>query len=147
MADPGKILSTPEIAQAWARITITRWQDKIRKLKFENPDHLLNSFVRDVINDARGDQVKIQLAFNFYGRFVDMGVGRGVKIGNVKENATSRRLEGKMLGNRRRPRKWYSKTLRAETLRLTEILAQQYGRSVIDMILQNFVLTTEENGK
>jgi short-subunit dehydrogenase len=58
-----------------------------------------------------------------------MGVGRGVKIGDVKESATSRRLSGKMLGNRRRPKKWYSKTFHAEVMKLSEIFAKEYGQT------------------
>ncbi len=52
-----------------------------------------------------------------------MGVGRGVKIGDVKESVISRKLSGKMLGNRRRPKKWYSKTFHAEVMKLSEIFA------------------------
>ena len=50
--------------------------------------------------------------FNEYGRFVDMGVGRGVAVGaagttNFKKY---RREDGKLKYYGRTPRKWYSKT-------------------------------------
>lgn len=143
MATDLKHITQPEIADAWAKFTVKAWQDKITKLKIGNTGQLMDSFVRDVVMGAQGDVVKVSFAFKYYGRFVDMGVGKGVKIGGVKESATSRHLQGKMLGNRRHPEKWYSKTLRHEQLRLTEILAEYYGQSAIDMILSGFVRVVE----
>jgi hypothetical protein len=143
MATDIKKLTQPEIADAWAKFTVKAWQDKISKLKIGSSGQLMDSFVRNVVMGAQGDVVKIQFAFRYYGRFVDMGVGKGVKIGGVRTNATSRRLEGKMLGNRRHPEKWYSKTLRHEQLRLIELLAEYYSQSAIEMIVSNFVQVIE----
>ncbi|MEI7526576.1 MAG: hypothetical protein WCJ95_19675 [Mariniphaga sp.] len=54
-----------------------------------------------------------------------MGVGRGTSISGVLESKVSRTLEGKMLGNRCRPKKWYGKTFYAEVATLKEILAKE----------------------
>jgi len=120
-------LTQSQVADEWAKITIKVWREKIVKLKAVDHSFLWMSFLKNVIGAANGDVIKIEFAFKYYGKFVDMGVGKGVKIGNVKENATSRRLEGKMLGNRRKPKKWYSKTFHHEMMRLSEILKYEYG--------------------
>ena len=125
--DPKTKLSQSQIADKWARITIKRWRKKIRQLRIGSSHELNKSFIKDVIGAANGDLIKIEFAFNYYGKFVDMGVGKGSKISQVKENRTSRRLEGRMLGNRRRPKKWYSKTFHAESMRLLEIMSEHYS--------------------
>ena len=58
-------------------------------------------------------------------------------IGQVKENQDSRKLEGKMLGNRRRPKKWYSRTFAAEAMKLGEIMAKEFGRRGTVVISEN----------
>lgn len=126
-----------DIVNGWAKVTITAWRENIVKMKIGNTQDLYNSFVEHVINQANGDKIKIEFAFKYYGKFVDMGVGKGVKIGDVKENSTSRRLEGKMTGNRRRAKKWYTKELRHQVLRLEELLSEKYGRQVQNMITEN----------
>jgi len=63
-----------------------------------------------VVASAQGDVLKIDFAFKYYGKFVDMGVGKGVEDRSGQGESDSRKLEGKMLGNRRRPKKWYSRT-------------------------------------
>ena len=126
-----------EIADAWAKITIKRWKKKMLTMKVGDSGELAKSFLYDVIATAQGDIVKIDFAFQYYGKFVDMGVGKGVKIDQVKENVTSRRLEGKMLGNRRRPKKWYSKTFHSEVMKLSEILQEKYGHKGIVAITEN----------
>ena len=66
-----------------------------------------------------------------------MGVGKGTPLGGVKENKTSRALSGKMTGNRRFPKKWYSKTLFAETATLKEILARDFAHKGALTIIEN----------
>lgn len=137
MATTSKKLSQPQIADAWAKITVKIWKEKILKLKIGSTGQLMDSFIHDVIGSAQGDVLKIDFAFLYYGKFVDMGVGKGVKIGGVKENMTSRRLEGKMLGNRRRAKKWYSKTFHAEVARLSEIMREKYSNQATFIIKEN----------
>ena len=66
-----------------------------------------------------------------------MGVGKGVKIGDVSESRTSRRLDGRMTGNRRRPKKWHSKTFYAESMRLGELIRDNYARRVSIVVEDN----------
>lgn len=137
MQSPQTKLSEREIAEAWAKITIVKWKKKLASNKIGDTGTLLKSFKYNVLASAQGNVLKISLLFEYYGRFVDMGVGKGVKIGDVKESATSRRLSGKMLGNRRRPKKWYSKTFHAEVMKLGEIFAKEYAHRGVLVITEN----------
>ena len=124
-----KQLTQAQVADAWAKITVKEWRTKLVKLKAVRSNQLWQSFIHNVVSRADGDVIKIAFAFKYYGKFVDMGVGKGVKIGGVKENATSRRLQGKMLGNRRKPKKWYTSTLQHEVYRLAELLGTEYAQT------------------
>jgi hypothetical protein len=126
-----------EIADAWAFYTIKIWREKLQKLRIGQTGQLETSFLKEVIGTPQGAVISIRFAFLYYGKFVDMGVGRGTKIGGVSENRTSRALEGKMLGNRRRPKKWYGKTFYAEVATLKEILSKEYGHKAALVICEN----------
>jgi hypothetical protein len=131
-------IDTPQIAKAWADITIKIWRQRLIKVGAVRTNHLWQSFVENVIQQANGDVAKVEFGFLFYGKFVDMGVGRGTKIGGVRENAANRRLVGKMLGDRRKPKKWYSKALASETMRLSEILGKTYAEGTAAIIKEDF---------
>ena len=106
-------------AQAWADIVIKNWLNKIDQLRINYSYQLSDSFMHHVLANAGGDLQRIEFAFAFYGRMVDMGVGKGVKISLVKE----RRFEGFL----RRPKPWYSVTLYSEVKKLREILQTKYA--------------------
>lgn len=110
-----------DIVKEWADIVIERWIRKISRLKIGNTNSLLKSFRHSVSNDANGDPAKVSFAFNYYGRFVDMGVGRGVRIDQVDQS-------------NRKPKPWYSKTFINECNRLAQILADQYGKAAANSI-------------
>ncbi|MDP1624111.1 MAG: hypothetical protein Q8M08_17445 [Bacteroidales bacterium] len=129
--------STFQIADSWAFYTIKIWKEKLQKLRIGQTGGLETSFLKEIIGTPAGDVIAIRFAFLYYGKFVDMGVGRGTKIGGVAENRTSRALEGKMLGNRRKPKKWYGKTFYAEVATLKEILAKEYGHKGALVIAEN----------
>ena len=126
-----------EIADAWAFYTIKIWKEKLQKLRIGQTGALESSFLKEVIGTPKGGVISIQFSFLYTGKFVDMGVGKGTKIGGVSENRTSRALEGKMLGNRRRPKKWYGRTFYAEVATLKEILAKEYGHKGTLVICEN----------
>lgn len=114
--------------EAWADIVLDRWKNKIDRLQIGYTLALENSFRMEVISNAGGDVSRIEFAFKYYGKFVDMGVGRGVKIADVSEMKVSRRLEGNRQGNYRRPKQWYGRTFYAERLKLMEILSGKYAK-------------------
>jgi hypothetical protein len=111
-------------AEAWAAILIEKWQKEIDRLNINDTGALRNSFEKAVAASSGGDLQKIELAYNFYGYFVDIGVGRGVKIGEGREKSQ----EAKLLGNRARsPKPWLSKILKQEAWKLAEIMKEKYG--------------------
>ncbi|MGL4908164.1 MAG: hypothetical protein ACRCZB_00755 [Bacteroidales bacterium] len=109
MADNTNISLT---VAAWANIVIRNWEDKMRKLNINSTYALARSFAYTVENNAGGDPARIEFAFNYYGRFVDMGVGGGQKLGET---------------GRRRPKKWYSKPFFADVRKLGELMLAKYA--------------------
>lgn len=101
--------------EAWAKIVIERWEKKIVALKINRTGKLLSSLSQTIITQANGDPVKIIFAFEYYGKFVDMGTGRGVKINQV-ENSN------------RRKRQWYSKVFFSQVKQLSVIMAEKYAQ-------------------
>lgn len=121
---------TPDVQETiakWAYYTINSWRLKIRELRIRSSGDFERSFTSHIMVAAGGDLEKVKFMFKFYGVFVDMGVGKGTKIGDVAENKLSRRLQGKQAGNRRRRKPWQNKVTAYNTHRLAEILQEQYG--------------------
>lgn len=122
--------------KAWADITIDKWEQKIQTLKISYTHQLIESFANEVIANAGGDAARIEFAFNYYGKFVDMGVGKGVKIEDIG-----------MVQTTRRPKKWYSKTFFTEITKLKYILAEKFARKAAVTIIENiddYVLMNKE---
>ena len=126
MADPNSISLSVE---AWAIIVIKRWESKISQLGIGSTGNLAKSFLQHVFTQSGGDPEKIEFTFNYYGKFVDMGVGKGVKMGQSGKGS-------------RNPKPWYSKTFYSEVKRLGEILSQKYAYEAQTSILNNI----ETNG-
>lgn len=114
----------------WAEIVIKEWKTKIVFLGIKGSGALFNSFYHHVNTNANGDPVLVQFAFNFYGKFLDMGVGKYVTLDN--------RDHLKSLGLTTRTQKeWYSKLFFAEVQRLKEILAKEYADQAGQIIKTN----------
>jgi hypothetical protein len=89
-------------------------------LRIKGAHNPFNSFKHHINTNANGDPVMIEFAFNYYGKFLDMGVGKGVTLEN--------RDHLKSLGLTTRAQKeWYSKIFFAETQRLKQKLAKEYS--------------------
>lgn len=64
-----------------------------------------------------------------HGRFIDMGVGGGIKIENQRLNNEKWRFASKSERDgrkRRKPKKWYSPEMYHQYQRMAEILTQKY---------------------
>jgi hypothetical protein len=123
---------TPNLNQtvdSWAMFVLERWHKKISQLGIGYSQQLEDSLAREVFNQSGGDAAKIQFTFNYYGKFTDMGVGRGVDLGSVSSLKEDRSLAGNHTGNRRRPKKWYSPVFYTEVAKLKFILAEKYAHS------------------
>lgn len=74
---------------------------------------LLNSFTYTIHTQANGNPELIRFAFNYYGKFVDMGVGRGVTLETVEFST-------------RKPKPWYSKVFWGQFQKLKELMVDKY---------------------
>lgn len=110
--------------EAWADITIKTWLDKIDKLNINRTFQLYNSFVHHIVSSAGGDISRIEFAFDYYGKFIEMGVGKGVSIDDVGVSSTRKR------------KPWYSRTLYIELIKLSEILAEKYAHKGVLAIVE-----------
>lgn len=114
---------------AWSEIVISNWLDRIEKLGVQYSFQLEESLLYELIGNSGGLPERIEFSFNYYGKFVDMGVGRGVKLDQVKFQ--------RMDGGRRRPKTWYSKVMYGQMQRLREIMQQKYARIGTLVIYEN----------
>jgi hypothetical protein len=120
--------------KAWAYITVKNWHQNLQKKKIGQSGDLDDSFKEEVKGEEPNEVVTF--LFNYYGKFVDMGVGKGVKMGDVKELSMSRRLLGRNSVTPRRAKKWYSKELSFQTYRLSKIMQEKYGRKAVGIIVE-----------
>jgi len=97
--------------EAWAKMMITIWQEKIMTLNIRNTGDLLKSLDKELVPGAGGDTVKIVFTYMYYGRMVDMGVRCGIKQGDQRVMRKA----------------WYNKPFYHSVKVLTETTAKLYG--------------------
>jgi hypothetical protein len=102
-----------ETLKAWADIVIERWENRIAQLKVMDTGELLRSFQAQVVMDANGNGEKITFTYAYYGRFTELGVGKGVKAG---------------MDSRRQKKPWYTKIFFGQVNQLARIMAEKYGQ-------------------
>lgn len=95
----------------FAEYVINKWQAKIRELKIHQTGDLYNSFISEVIRNSGGDVERIIFTFRYYGKMVDMGVGKGITLDDLGVG-------------KRSPKPWYSKTLYSEVKKLSDLMAK-----------------------
>jgi hypothetical protein len=114
--------------EAWADIVTDNWLDKIDKLKIGYSFQLGDSIGYELIGNSGGLPERVEFSFKYYGKFVDMGVGRGVTLDMVRDRSD----------HTRRPKKWYSKQMYAQIFKLRDILGKKYGSIGAITIIENF---------
>lgn len=130
--EQNKYIDLTKFTYDWASVTIKRFAQAMVKKKVGG-SALKNSLKFRIVNGADGPQ---KVIFNYLqaGKFIDMGVGRGQKLGDVKGNKNLYKALGL---HGRVAKKWYSPTMTAETKRLAELTTQLYGRSVFAIVNDN----------
>lgn len=111
---------------SWADNVLRLFDQKVRALDIHE-GKLLSSFESHVFWHSGGDLNKVQFAFEYYGRFVDWGVGRGV---TVKERST---LVGLGL-TKRRKKPWFSTVFYKQVPQLRALIEERMG-NVLPLIL------------
>lgn len=119
--------------QRWAEITHERLVESyMKKVKHEGQGlESISSIVN--VSESGGSAT---FYYNYYLMFVDMGVGRGVKIDDVRENKIARALEGSGAGSKRKAKKWYSPVIGREYFKLGPILQDIYGNKAIKTVIE-----------
>lgn len=121
----------------WADITIKEFQKEMIKRNMSR-NRLYRSFTYNIKYNSNGIPSEVSIGFLFHGRFVDMGVGKGVKLEDVKSNAEVWRSltkhERKTTGKPRTRKPWYSKRAYREFMVLNVLLQREFGLSVSNTI-------------
>lgn len=126
-----------ETLEAWADITLDKWRQKMQQMHIGATGELARSLRQHVTMSANGESFRIEFFYNWYGKMVDLGVGKGTKLGDIAENKLARRLMGRGATNPRRAKVWKSKTFYAETAKLNAILLEKYNRKAVQSILES----------
>ena len=114
----------------WAKITIKELRKSIVNKGAYDTGALYKSFRYNLTYGENGIPTKVSIGFDMHGRFIDMGVGNGVKIENVKtnreiwRNLSRKEKKGK---KNREPIKWYSKKMYHQYQVAAEILTSKYA--------------------
>lgn len=119
-------------ADKWAQYVVKDWQNQLFRMKIGQTGELNNIKRRSLVTK---DMAQFIFEYAGQGDFVRWGVGRGVKIEDVRGNSlaysalSSLNLsvkERKALRGRRAKR-WLGKKLRFNLYRLQEIMAKKYA--------------------
>lgn len=118
----------------WARFTIADLQNSIRAKKIGRTHSLINSLNYKYHPESDGGG-SVNIEFNYYGKFLDMGVGKGRSIEDIRSNREIYRI----LGQKNKQHKWLSKPLYTQISALKFILAQKYGEDAANIIKERIV--------
>lgn len=126
------------IVDKWLEITIDQFRDALDTYEIGKLDgELWKSIVGEVISSGREVEAVI-IEFMQYGRFVDMGVGRGMTTGTRKELGKNffkrRNAQGQLHSNLRKAKPWYSKTKFREIATLRELMARKLSDTAISEV-------------
>ena len=120
--------------EKFAKYTIERWQERMKKVKVRGTGELYRSFVFHVQRDANGDVELMAFTFHFYGWYVDAGVGRGYRHGNGGDLAFLK--DWKTNKKHRRPKPWFNKVYWNEFNKLVVMVAETMGEQAAEQIRQ-----------
>lgn len=110
----------------WADVVIETWVQKMDELGVNDPYIHARSFFHQVHSNAGGDIAKIEFAFEYFLKFTDMAVGKGVTMAN-RGSVSTRRI----------PKQWFSKTFLLEVRKLANILAANFAHSGVLKVIEN----------
>lgn len=134
------------VIDSWSRIFVVKLQDELKKKKIVDTGALLRSIKKQLLQSSDGIHGVI-VRFHMYGRFVDMGVGNGLKAYERKFNKPNmdsvKRYGSNLDYVSRKPRRWFNKRKMAEIYRLREILNSELSDAVVENFKSEFGDFTE----
>lgn len=122
--------------EAWAEILIKEWVKRAAQLNIspDNPQSV-QRFEHFITSQANGDPAIIKFTFDYYLKFTNWGVGRGVNL----ENRDTLILADM---TKRRPRPFYDDVFPKQLAILGHLMLEKYKHRVVA-----FVKTTIEENK
>ncbi len=124
--DQAKLDFISDELNAWADEVDKELKKALERMNIGVTDDLYKSLLFQVIRSTAGHDGRYILSFHEYGRFVDMGTGRGGR-GKATESIKNNRKA--WLG--RKPKKFYSKTTYGMLNRLIESLVYSYQEASV----------------
>lgn len=141
-----------QMVQEWAVIVMSRWFEALQYYGIGKTRALQWSFQKQLIK-ANGDVEAVIFKFLQYGRFIDMGVGRGQDLNGLvlaRKYDRYRDVNGKMtwgLVSRiaRKKKPWYTKTFYREVAKLADLYKAKYGEKIVSVLENQFTGTLNLN--
>lgn len=124
-----------KIMSAFIDVMIHRWQREIRKMNIGREGDLSDSFTKST--GAGGDVITGRSRFNYYGRMVDWGVGKGVTIEEQRSGIAATRDRARK-SNRRKPKPWYMSVWLYERHRLAEVFQAEIADELLKRTKSEF---------
>lgn len=139
--DLNTVIAPYRVVNDWAKYAIQALQEELDKKKIRITGALFNSFKKE-LRASQGNVQEVLIKFAMYGRFRDMGVGRGLKAYERRTNKMNL-IGAKRYGANvdyigRQPKRWYPKRKMREIHRLSEILADEMGEEVVNWMAGEF---------
>lgn len=137
-----------QTVESWLDYTLLNLKEQVVKMRIHDTGELLSSIQGHLLASAGDDVERISVAYALYGQFVDMGVGRGMGAGVRKSNDAYARIrddKGQLYRHIRKKRQWYSKEMGRQTFRLSTLLSEFYGDTMIAMAQDALPGTIEIN--
>lgn len=134
-----KVTTMFEVVDQWAASNVQALKTQILKRGIYVTGWLRTSLAYNIVTASDGNVEKAQIMFAMYGRFVDMGVGRGMPIGSRQKLGASiyeraRNMKGQLHKYNRKPKKWYSRPMAGGVHSLREILAFHFGTAAVSTV-------------
>jgi hypothetical protein len=126
--------SGQEVSREWYDRTLEYFKNAIDRTHIgSNRGELYDSIKGQIITGAGGDIDKVIISFAMHGRFVDMGVGKGRKLGTQRD-VVDTFLDTRKDRRSHKPHKWYSPTLAGRVKTLRELMMVKYGYEGVGVI-------------
>lgn len=124
---------------AWAEIVVKEWINRATALGIKPSDPLSsNRFRQFLTTQADGDPQRIEFTFDFYLKFVNWGVGRGVTIADRDTYILAGKKAKYNKGEGRRPKPWYDDVFPKQLTILGHLLAEKYGHRTVALVKTTF---------
>lgn len=126
-------------AQEWASNVIREWVSKISALNIQG-DQLINSFTSHVRWNASGNLLLVKFAYDYVGRFVEWGVGKGVNL-QSRDALISAGL------TKRRPKPWMSEVFKKQVAILNQELSERLSQDIGIIVAKDLTISLGETIK